>query len=123
MLNFKGLKGCKANFGQFSLKYEGISLFQFDITELFNIELMEQFLVQKVAFKISNNLIQASSSYAEPSELEKLQNGQNWPFQINSNHFGRKILEKFQNCQNWPFQINLDHFGRKILEKLQNGQN
>ena len=41
VLNFKGLKGCKSNFGHFSSKYEGISLFQFDITELFNIELME----------------------------------------------------------------------------------
>ena len=41
----------------FSLKYVGISLFQFDITELFNIELMEWFLVWKVAFEISNNLI------------------------------------------------------------------
>ena len=51
----------------FSSKYAGISLFQFDITELFNIELMEWFLVQKVAFEISNNLIYASSSYAGPS--------------------------------------------------------
>ena len=41
MLNFKGLKGCKLNFDHFSSKYAGISLFQFDITELFNIELME----------------------------------------------------------------------------------
>ena len=41
----------------FSLKYVGISLFQFDITELFNIELMEWFLVWKVAFEISDNLI------------------------------------------------------------------
>ena len=45
--------------------------------------------------------------------LEKLQNGQNWLFQINSDHFGKKIFEKSQNSQNWPFQINLDHFGRK----------
>ena len=48
-------------------KYVGISLFQFDIAELFNIELMEWFLVWKVAFKIRDNLIQASSSYAGPS--------------------------------------------------------
>ena len=48
-------------------KYAGISLFQFDITELFNIELMEWFLVRKVAFEISDNSIQASSSYAGPS--------------------------------------------------------
>ena len=41
VLNFNGLKGCKSNFGHFSLKYVGILLFQFDITELFNIELME----------------------------------------------------------------------------------
>ena len=41
VLNFNGLKGCKSNFGHFSLKYADISLFQFDITELFNIELME----------------------------------------------------------------------------------
>ena len=41
MLNFNGLKGCKSNFDHFSSKYAGISLFQFDITELFNIELME----------------------------------------------------------------------------------
>ena len=48
-------------------KYVGISLFQFDITELFNIELMEWFLVRKVAFEIRDNSIQASSSYAGPS--------------------------------------------------------
>ena len=41
VLNFKGLKGCKSNFDHFSLKYAGILLFQCDITELFNIELME----------------------------------------------------------------------------------
>ena len=41
VLNFNGLKGWKSNFGHFSSKYAGISLFQFDITELFNIELME----------------------------------------------------------------------------------
>ena len=41
MLNFNELKGCKSNFGHFSSKYVGISLFQFNITELFNIELME----------------------------------------------------------------------------------
>ena len=41
MLNFNGLKGCKSNFDHFSLKYVGISLFHFNITELFNIELME----------------------------------------------------------------------------------
>ena len=29
-------------------------------------------------------------------------------------------MEKLQNSQNLPFQINLDDFGRKILEKLQN---
>ena len=40
VLNFNGLKDCKWNFGHFSSKYAGISLFQFDITELFNIELM-----------------------------------------------------------------------------------
>ena len=57
MLNFTGLKGCKSNFGHFSLKYAGISLFKFDITELFNIELMERFLVRKVAFEISDNSI------------------------------------------------------------------
>ena len=44
----------------FSLKYAGILLFQFDITELFNIELMEWFLVWKVAFEIRDNSIQAS---------------------------------------------------------------
>ena len=55
--------------------------------------------------------------------LEKLQNDQNWPFQVNSDHFGKKIFEKLQNSQNWPFQINLDHFSKKILEKLQNGKN
>ena len=48
-------------------KYVGISLFQFDITELFNIELMEWFLVQKVALEIRDNSIQVSSSYAGPS--------------------------------------------------------
>ena len=48
-------------------KYVGILLFQFDITELFNIELMEWFLVRKVAFEIRDNSIQASSSYAGPS--------------------------------------------------------
>ena len=48
----------------FSLKYAGISLFQFDITELFNIDLMEWFLVQKVAFEISDNSIWVSLSYA-----------------------------------------------------------
>ena len=41
VLNFNGLKGCKSNFDHFSSKYAGFSLFQFDITELFNIELME----------------------------------------------------------------------------------
>ena len=41
----------------FSSKYAGISLFQFNITELFNIELMEWFLVRKVAFEISDNSI------------------------------------------------------------------
>ena len=41
----------------FSSKYAGILLFQFDITELFIIDLMEWFLVQKVAFEISDNLI------------------------------------------------------------------
>ena len=41
VLNFNGLKGCKLNFGHFSSKYVGISLFQFNITQLFNIELME----------------------------------------------------------------------------------
>ena len=41
----------------FSSKYAGISLFQFDIRELFNIRLIEWFLVWKVAFEISNNLI------------------------------------------------------------------
>ena len=50
-------------------KYAGILLFQFDITELFNIELMELFLVWKVAFEIRDNSIQASSSYAGPSVL------------------------------------------------------
>ena len=69
VLNFNGLKGCKSNFGHFSSKYEGILLFQFDITELFNIELMERFLVRKVAFEISDNSIQASLSYAGPSVL------------------------------------------------------
>ena len=53
-------------------KYAGISLFQFDITELFNIELMEWFLVRKVAFEISDNSIQASSSYAGPSVYDQL---------------------------------------------------
>ena len=57
VLHFNGLKGCKSNFGHFGSKYAGILLFQFNITELFNIELMEWFLVQKVAFEISNNLI------------------------------------------------------------------
>ena len=41
VLNFNGLKGYKSNYGHFSSKYAGILLFQFDITELFNIELME----------------------------------------------------------------------------------
>ena len=41
----------------FSLKYAGISLFQFNITELFNIKLMEWFLVQQVGFEISDTLI------------------------------------------------------------------
>ena len=54
-------------------KYAGISLFQFDITELFNIELMELFLVRKVTFKIRDNSIQASSSYAGPSVLSQIQ--------------------------------------------------
>ena len=55
-------------------KYAGISLFQLDITELFNIELMEWFLVQKVAFEIRDNSIQASSSYAGPSVYAKMPN-------------------------------------------------
>ena len=41
VLNFNGLKACKLNFGHFSSKYAGISLFQFNRTEHFNIELME----------------------------------------------------------------------------------
>ena len=41
----------------FGSKYEGILLFQFDVTELFNIELIERFLVQRVAFEIRENLI------------------------------------------------------------------
>ena len=53
----------------FSSKYAGISLFQFDVTELFNIELTEWFLVQKVAYEIRENVIQASSSYAGPSVI------------------------------------------------------
>ena len=35
-------------------------------------------------------------------------------------NFGRKILEKLQNSQNWSFQMNSEHFSKKILEKLQN---
>ena len=66
---------------------------------------------------------QDSKSKKNTKMAEKLQNSQNWPFQINSNHFGKKILEKLQNGQNWPFLINSNHFGKKILEKLQIGQN
>ena len=33
-------------------------------------------------------------------------------------HFGGKRLEKVQNQQNWAFQIILDHFGGKRLEKV-----
>ena len=35
-------------------------------------------------------------------------------------HFGGKRLQKVQNEQNYAFQIILDHFGGKRLEKLQN---
>ena len=41
----------------FGSKYTGISLFQFDVSELFNIEVIELFLVQRVAFEIRDNLI------------------------------------------------------------------
>ena len=41
----------------FSSKYVGISLFQFDIAELFNIALIEWFLVRRVGFEIRDNLI------------------------------------------------------------------
>ena len=52
-----GWKAVGRIFGHFSSKYAGISLFQFDRTELFNIELIEWFLVRKVALEISDNLI------------------------------------------------------------------
>ena len=62
----------------------GISLFQLDITELFNIELMELFLVRKVAFEISDNLIQVSSSYAGLSVHWMFEPRPKWPIRPSS---------------------------------------
>ena len=75
------------------------------------------------AFKQDSHRAYGTAVSCRKENTGKLQNRQNWPFQINLDHFGRKILEKLQNSQNWPFQIKLEHFGRKILEKLQNSQN
>ena len=49
--------------------------------------------------------------------MEKVQNYQNWTFEIILDHLGRKRWIKMQNDQNWTFQIILGHFGRKRWEK------
>ena len=41
--------------------------------------------------------------------------GQNWVFQIFSNHLGTKRLGVIWNNQNWAFQFSSNHFGTKSV--------